>query len=173
MKRVRIFLILIAMAALAGCTADGGDAQSPAETPGAATAQTEQPEATPEAAETPAAAAAPAATQAADETAVAAYRTISPEDAKALIGTEGVTLLDVRTQEEFDEAHIEGAALLPYDAIAQNADKLPQDKDAMVIVYCRSGRRSAIAAQELISMGYTNVLDLGGIQDWPYETVAG
>jgi len=101
-----------------------------------------------------------------------AVQMISAEDAKALIGTEGVTLLDVRTQEEYDEAHIDGAVLLPYDAITADSAGLPADKDSAVIVYCRSGRRSAIAASTLISLGYTRVYDLGGIQSWPYETVS-
>jgi rhodanese-related sulfurtransferase len=98
---------------------------------------------------------------------------ITPEEAREMIGEDDVTLLDVRTQEEYDAAHIEGAQLLPYDAIAQRADELPQDKDAAVIVYCRSGSRSAAAAQTLVGLGYTQVYDLGGIQSWPYETVAG
>jgi rhodanese-related sulfurtransferase len=108
-----------------------------------------------------------------EETAVAvAGQLISVADAKALIGTAGVTLLDVRTQEEYDEAHIDGAVLLPYDSITPSSVGLPADKNATVIVYCRSGRRSAIAAETLIGLGYTKVYDLGGIQSWPYETVS-
>ena len=146
MKKVSILAILLSAVMLAGCTA-GTD--SPQATP-TATAETQS-----------------------TEPAQAAYQTIIPEDAKALIGTSGVVLLDVRTKDEFDEAHIDGATLVPYDAIDQNVDKLPQDKDTTVIVYCRSGRRSAIAAETLLGMGYTQVFDLGGIQDWPYETVTG
>jgi rhodanese-related sulfurtransferase len=85
---------------------------------------------------------------------------------------ENVTLLDVRTQEEYDEGHIEGAILLPYDTITASSIGLPADKASAVIVYCRSGRRSAIAAETLLSLGFTNVYDLGGIQSWPYETVS-
>jgi len=96
---------------------------------------------------------------------------ISPEEARDLIGNENVVLLDVRTQEEYDEGHIEGAALLPYDAIADYSAALPEDKNAVIIVYCRSGRRSAIAAQTLAEMGYTRIYDLGGIQSWPYEVI--
>jgi phage shock protein E len=100
-----------------------------------------------------------------------AFRSISPEEARELIGKENVVLLDVRTQEEYDEGHIEGAELLPYDAITAESAGLPADKDAALIIYCRSGRRSAIAAQTLSELGYTRVYDLGGIQDWPYEIV--
>lgn len=103
--------------------------------------------------------------------AVKAWKSISPGDAKALIGTDDVTLLDVREQEEYDEGHIDGAVLLPYDTITADSEALPEDKASTVIVYCRSGRRSAIAAETLAGLGYTNVYDLGGIQSWPYETV--
>ena len=99
-----------------------------------------------------------------------AIRSISPEEARELIGKPGVVLLDVRTQEEYDEGHIEGAALLPYDAIAADSAALPADKDAAIIVYCRTGRRSALAAQTLSDLGYTKIYDLGGIQSWPYKT---
>ena len=103
----------------------------------------------------------------------AAIRQISPQDAKAMLDAdENVTLLDVRTQEEYDEGHIEGAILLPYDTITASSIGLPADKASAVIVYCRSGRRSAIAAETLLSLGFTNVYDLGGIQSWPYETVS-
>jgi len=82
-----------------------------------------------------------------------------------------VVLLDARTQEEYDEGHIESATLLPYDAIAADSAALPADKDATIIVYCRSGRRSAIAARMLADLGYTRIYDLGGIQSSPYKTV--
>ena len=99
---------------------------------------------------------------------------ISAAAAKAVLDSgEPYLLLDVRTQEEYDGGSIPGAILLPYDEIrARAATDLPADKDALIIVYCRSGRRSAIAAGELLSLGYTNVHDLGGINSWPYETVS-
>jgi len=62
--------------------------------------------------------------------------------------------------------------LLPLDDIPQQAESVLPDKDATIIIYCRSGRRSAIAAEELLNMGYKNVYDLGGILDWPYETTS-
>lgn len=98
---------------------------------------------------------------------------ITPADTKALMDSEDVTLLDVRTQEEYSEAHIEGALLVPYDEISQHTDVLPADKDAPVIVYCRSGSRASAAAQTLLGMGYTQVYNLGGLSNWPYGTVSG
>ena len=101
------------------------------------------------------------------------YQKISPQEALTMLQEQDVTLLDVRTQEEFAEAHIEGALLLPDYEIEQKASELLPDKDAVILVYCRSGRRSQGAAQKLIEMGYSQVYDFGGIIDWPYETVSG
>ena len=78
-------------------------------------------------------------------------------------------ILDVRTQQEFDTGHIPGAILLPDYAIEAQAPYVLPDKDAMILIYCRSGNRSASAARLLVSMGYTNVYDFGGINSWPYE----
>jgi len=99
----------------------------------------------------------------------ASYRKISPEEAKGIMdGGEAFVLLDVRTEAEFEERRIEGAMLIPVDEIeARAAAELP-DKDALIIVYCRSGRRSASAAETLAGMGYRNVCDLGGIIEWKY-----
>lgn len=102
---------------------------------------------------------------------VGQYKKISPADAKALMDGGNVIILDVRTQEEFDQGHIKDAVLLPdYEIGAKAATVLP-DKDAKILVYCRSGNRSASAAKELIKMGYTDVMDFGGIIDWPYDVV--
>ena len=102
------------------------------------------------------------------------YQKITPQQAKARMAESGVIVLDVRMQQEYDAGHIANAVLLPLPLIeagdAAVAKALP-DKDAEILVYCRSGRRSAIAANALINMGYTNVLDFGGINDWPYEVV--
>ena len=102
------------------------------------------------------------------------YQKIMPQQAKARMAEPGVIVLDVRMQQEYDAGHIANAVLLPLPLIeagdAAVAKALP-DKDAEILVYCRSGRRSAIAANALINMGYTNVLDFGGINDWPYEVV--
>ena len=102
------------------------------------------------------------------------YQKITPQQAKARMAEPGVIVLDVRMQQEYDAGHIANAVLLPLPLIEAGdtavAKALP-DKDAEILVYCRSGRRSAIAANALINMGYTNVLDFGGINDWPYEVV--
>ena len=84
---------------------------------------------------------------------------------------EDYIILDVRTQEEFDEAHIDGAILIPDYEIAAKAESVLKDKDQLILVYCRSGRRSKLAAEALVKLGYTNVKEFGGIIDWPYETV--
>lgn len=101
----------------------------------------------------------------------ATYQTISTETAKKRLDSEkGIILLDVRTLAENREKRIPGSLLIPVDEIKkQAADKL-KDKNAAIFVYCRSGNRSAIASQELANMGYTNVFDLGGINNWSYET---
>ena len=78
-------------------------------------------------------------------------------------------ILDVRTQQEFDDERIPGAFLLPYDKTAEYAPQVLPDKDAVILVYCRSGRRSVIAGNDLVAMGYTNVYEFGGILSWPYE----
>ncbi|MDP3178111.1 MAG: rhodanese-like domain-containing protein [Spirochaetaceae bacterium] len=106
---------------------------------------------------------------------VAAQTRIVPREARALLlAGKGAVLMDVRTAEEFQELRIPGAILLPYDKIDQKsaATAIPS-KESTVIVYCRSGRRSAIAAATLATLGYKRVLDLGAIGDWPYETANG
>ena len=101
------------------------------------------------------------------------YEQISAEKAKELMDAEnGYIILDVRTQEEFSQSHIEGALLIPDYEVAQKAEGLLTDKNQLILVYCRSGRRSKLAAEELVKLGYTNVKEFGGIIDWPYETVS-
>jgi rhodanese-related sulfurtransferase len=100
------------------------------------------------------------------------YEQITSAEAKEIMDTQdGYIILDVRTQEEFDEAHIDGAILIPDYEIADKAESVLKDKDQLILVYCRSGRRSKLAASELVKLGYTNVKEFGGIIDWPYETV--
>lgn len=77
-----------------------------------------------------------------------------------------IVLLDVRTQEEINNGHIPGALLLPYDEIDQKAAQLLPEKEKEIIIYCRSGRRSAIAKDSLEALGYTNVNDFGGMNRW-------
>jgi len=90
-----------------------------------------------------------------------------------MIDNEDVIILDVRTEEEFRQGHIEGAILIPdYDLDKLAGEKLP-DKDATILIYCRSGNRSKLASHFLIGMGYQNVYDFGGILDWRYGEVQG
>ena len=95
---------------------------------------------------------------------------ITAEEAKQIMDTEaGYIILDVREQEEYDAGHIPGAILIPYTMIEEKANELLQEKDHLILVYCRSGRRSKIAAEALLELGYTNIKEFGGIIDWPYE----
>ena len=97
---------------------------------------------------------------------------ITAEEAKRIMAdTQAYTLVDVRSEDEYDEAHIEGAVLIPLDTLAERAGAELPDLDAAVLVYCRSGVRSAKAAETLAGLGYTKVYDIGGINDWPYGTV--
>lgn len=100
------------------------------------------------------------------------YMQITAKEAKNIMNNEtDYLILDVRTEEEFAEAHIEGAILIPDYEIAQKAESILTNKDQLILVYCRSGRRSKIAASELAAMGYTNIKEFGGIIDWPYDIV--
>ena len=102
----------------------------------------------------------------------ASYDQISGAEAKALMDSEsGYIIIDARTHEEYDQGHIPGAILIPEYEIANRAEKELLDKDQLILVYCRSGRRSKIAAEELVKLGYTNVKEFGGIIDWEYEIV--
>ena len=99
------------------------------------------------------------------------YQQISAQEAKDLMdsGKEHV-IIDARTEEEFVTGHIPNAILIPEYEVAARAETELPDKDALILVYCRSGRRSKIASEELVKLGYTNVKEFGGIIDWPYET---
>lgn len=117
--------------------------------------------------------AAPAAAAAPTPTATpAAYKKISAADAKARMDSgDEIIILDVRTKEEYDAGHIKGAILVPNETIIDEQPELLPDLDAEILVYCRSGNRSAQAANKLLAIGYTNVVDFGGIIDWPYDVV--
>ena len=100
------------------------------------------------------------------------YRRISPETAYAMMAElDNFILLDVRTEAEFREKYIEGAILIPSAELAERAFTELPDRNQVILLYCQSGRRSANAANQLISMGYTNVYDFGGIGNWPYDIV--
>ena len=98
------------------------------------------------------------------------YQQITQEEAKEMMDTQEVVILDVREQHEYDSGHIPGAVLLPVGTITEDtAAAVIDDLDTVVLVYCRSGNRSKTASQALADLGYTNVYEFGGINDWPYE----
>lgn len=100
------------------------------------------------------------------------YEQIDAHKAKEIMDSnEEYVLIDARTDEEFASGHIKGAILIPEYEIAGRAEQELPDKNALILVYCRSGRRSKIASEELVNLGYTNVKEFGGIIDWPYEIV--
>ena len=99
------------------------------------------------------------------------YQQITQEEAKEMMDTQEVVILDVREQNEYDSGHIPGAVLLPVGTIDETtaAEVIPE-KDSTVLVYCRSGNRSKTASSTLAELGYTNIYEFGGINTWPYET---
>ena len=100
----------------------------------------------------------------------AAYMNITAQEAKTIMDTaQGYVILDTRTREEYDQGHIPGAIQISHDEITEKAEEVLTDKDQLILVYCRSGRRSKIAAEALVELGYTNIKEFGGIIDWPYE----
>lgn len=100
------------------------------------------------------------------------YEQITAKEAKTIMDSEeNYIIMDARTLEEYDEGHIEGAVCFPYEDVKAKAHVVLPEKDKQILVYCRSGRRSKIAAETLCELGYTNVKEFGGIIDWPYEVV--
>ena len=98
------------------------------------------------------------------------YMNITAQEAKHIMDTqEGYIILDTRAQYEYEESHIPGAIVIPHDEIKDKAEQMLPDKDQLILVYCRSGRRSKLASQDLVDLGYTNIKEFGGIIDWPYE----
>ena len=102
------------------------------------------------------------------------YRQINMDEAITMMGEEsGYVILDVRTPEEFADKHIPGAINIPNETIGTvEIPELP-NKDQLILVYCRSGNRSKQASEKLVALGYTNIVEFGGINDWPGETVTG
>ena len=102
----------------------------------------------------------------------AGYQQITAEEAKEMIDTlDDEIILDVREQDEYDAKHIPDAILLPVGMIDEDtAEGVIPEKDSIVLVYCRSGNRSKTASNKLVQLGYTQVYEFGGINDWPYET---
>ena len=101
----------------------------------------------------------------------AEYKKITSDEAKNIMLTEKPIVVDVRSLEEYDEGHIPNAISVPLETIENEAETKLKNKDDLILVYCRSGRRSREAALRLIEKGYTNVIDFGGIQDWNGEVV--
>ena len=101
----------------------------------------------------------------------AEYKKITSDEAKKMMETEKTIVVDVRTIEEYNEGHIPNAVSIPLETIENEAEAKLKNKDDLILVYCRSGRRSREAALKLIEKGYTNVIDFGGIKDWNGEVV--
>ena len=100
----------------------------------------------------------------------ATYEIISQDYALSLMNNDTI-VLDARTPEEFSEGHIKNAINIPYDEIDVHAEKMLPDKSQLILVYCRSGNRSKQAAAKLANMGYTNIVEFGGINEWTGEIV--
>lgn len=101
------------------------------------------------------------------------YHKISAEEAKKMIDAGGVTIVDVRTEEEYAGAHIPGAVNLPNESIGKELPEALTDQEAVLLIYCRTGVRSKQASDKLSELGYQKLYDMGGIVDWPYETEGG
>ncbi len=159
MMKKHILLLLALLLALAACAADTGETGDTAQPDAGDSGDTIE------------------ATDSADTTEdpiEVTWGTLTAEEAKARMDSgDPVTVVDVRTATEYAEGHIEGALLLPNEEIGTTPPSLLPDKDAEILLYCRSGNRTQQAAKKLTAMGYTNVYDFGGIIDWPYETVTG
>ena len=98
------------------------------------------------------------------------YQQITQETAKQMMDEQDVIILDVREQDEYDSGHIIDAVLLPVGTIDEDrAAAVIPEKDSIVLVYCRSGNRSKTASAALVKLGYTQVYEFGGINDWPYD----
>lgn len=121
--------------------------------------------------QTPASSASEEPAEDSEEQPQASYVNITAEEAKALMDSEATyVILDVREAYEYEEGHLPGAVLFPVDSInAESASELLPDRNIMLLVYCRSGRRSKIASEALLQLGYTDIREFGGIIDWPYE----
>lgn len=101
------------------------------------------------------------------------YQKITAEDGNARMAKGDIVVVDVRRLDEYETAHIPGAISIPNEEIGDTRAEEWPALDETILVYCRTGVRSKQAADKLIGMGYQRVLDMGGIVDWPYDTVAG
>ena len=101
----------------------------------------------------------------------AAYHKISAEEAYEMMVSQEVVIVDVRTPEEYDGGHIPNAILVPNESIGDDMPEALPDKEATLLIYCRSGRRSKEASEKLLKLGYKSIYEFGGVIDWPYELV--
>ncbi|MDD5913791.1 MAG: rhodanese-like domain-containing protein [Oscillospiraceae bacterium] len=102
------------------------------------------------------------------------YRQITATEAVSLMeAEENYIILDVRTQAEYEEKHIPKAVNIPNESIGTEEIPALPDKNQLILVYCRSGNRSKQASEKLAALGYTNIVEFGGINDWPGKTVSG
>lgn len=99
------------------------------------------------------------------------YKKITALEAKEVMDSEDVIILDVRSRDEYEKEHIQNAVSLPSTEIESLAEEMLPDKNTTILIYCKTGKKSAEAAEKLVKMGYTRVYDFGGIEDWPYQTV--
>ena len=102
-----------------------------------------------------------------------AYQKITAKEAKEMMDRGGVSIVDVRTAKEYEQAHIPGAILVPNQSIGDEPIAALPDKEALLIVYCRTGVRSKQASDKLVALGYRHIYDMGGIVDWSFETESG
>lgn len=102
-----------------------------------------------------------------------AYPKITAQEAKQMMEEKAVTVVDVRTSDEYAQQHIPGAILVPNETIDSDPPEMLPDKDAVILVHCRTGIRSKDASDKLVQLGYKNIYDFGGIKDWPYDTESG
>lgn len=144
MKKIFLFFMVLCLVILSGCMGQNNKTPETTTTEGEAITMTEN----------------------------SGYEQITGEQAKKLMDTESdYIIIDARTTEEFESGHIENAILIPEYEIGERAEAELPRKDQLILVYCRSGRRSKIAAQALSELGYTNVKEFGGIIDWEYDIV--
>lgn len=100
------------------------------------------------------------------------YSSITMEDAATLLEAENdYIILDVRTEQEYFTGHIPGAMCIPNETIDETVAELLPDKEHVIFVYCRSGNRSKEASEKLANLGYTNVVEIGGVKDWPGDLI--
>lgn len=102
---------------------------------------------------------------------MSSFKMINAVEAKKIMDSTSCKILDVRTEEEFNESHIDNAILLPLDEIDENVEEVFKDKNETILVYCKSGVRSKYASQIMTQKGYTNIFEFGGIIDWPFEVI--